>query len=551
MNFETKSHITNKISHHVFRDCIICGSYRLHFAFTLKEHRIVRCGNCGFMLINPQPSDDILGQIYGGDYFIFSENEDDIRHAEELKQSTANKYLSILIGDTCVNSASLLEISCGDGNFICRAASLGLKVTGVDYSQHACVMAKRKLQNGQDERIQDEINLLSGEQERFDYIVFCDTLEHVRDPRAFLHIVFDLLKPNGSILCVVPSLDTWPAKLLKTNWMNYKLEHLFYFDTKNLRSILFQNGFTEFRHFKAKKALSIDYIAGHFAKYPVPFWSKLLRAVRFALPQSLLRKEFSVTGGEIGIIAKKRSIPENLRLSVIMAVYNEINTIRDGIERVLNKQMQGIDIELILIESNSTDGTKDVVDLYKDHPRVKTVSEQIPCGKGHAVRAGLEAATGDFILIQDADDEYDIEDYDALLEPLISGREAFVLGARHGASSWKMRKFSGQPILTILLNSGHYFFATLVNILYWVRLKDPFTMYKVFRRDCIQNVSFECNRFDFDCELLIKLIRKGFKPIEIPVCYRSRSFAEGKKVRIFADPWTWLKAIIKYRFVTI
>jgi hypothetical protein len=76
-------------------------------------------------------------------------------------------------------------------------------------------------------------------------------------------------------------------------------------------------------------------------------------------------------------------------------------------------------------------------------------------------------------------------------------------------------------------------------------------MYKVFRRDCIQDISFECDRFDFDFELLIKLIRKGFKPIEIPVCYRSRSFAEGKKVRMFADPCTWLRAVIKYRFVKV
>ena len=540
-----------KNSNYIVSNCIVCGSRNLHYAFSLKEHRIVRCNDCGSMLINPQPSDAILSQIYSGDYFISLSNEDGLRHVEHLKQSTADRYLDTLIGNTDVSSATLLEIGCGNGDFLCRATSRGLKVTGVDYSQHACAIARSKLKEGQGDIIQGKISLLAGEKERFDYVVFCDVLEHVRDPRAFLQTVFDLLKPNGSVLCVIPSLDSWSAKLLKTNWMEFKLEHLFYFNTKNLRSILFQNGFSKFRHFPAKKTLSIDYIAGQFAKYPVPFWSQLVWIARLILPQSLLRKTFPITASGIGIIAKKSPMLGNRRLSVVMPAYNEINTIKNGIEKVLNKQLQNIDIELILVESNSTDGTKEIVDHYKDHPRVKTVFEQSPRGKGHAVRAGLEVATGDFVLIQDADDEYDIEDYDALIKPLVSGGEAFVLGARHGASSWKMREFSGQPIYAFLLNCGHLFFATLVNIVYGVWLKDPCTMYKVFRRDCIQGISFECNRFDFDYELLIKLIRKGFKPIEIPVCYRSRSFSEGKKVRMFADPWTWLRAIVKYRFVKV
>jgi len=341
------------------------------------------------------------------------------------------------------------------------------------------------------------------------------------------------------------------VQLLKTNWMEFKLEHLFYFDTKNLRSILFQNGFSEFRSFPARKTLSMDYIAGHFDKHPVPFWSGIVGLMRLILPHGLLRKTFPVTASGIGIIAKKSQVRENRCLSIVMPAYNEANTIQKGIERVLNKHLQNTVIELILVESNSTDGTREIVSQYKDHPQVKIVFEQNPCGKGHAVRAGFKMATGDFILIQDADDEYDIEDYDVLIEPLVSGREAFVLGARHGASSWKMREFSGDPVRAFILNLGHWFFTILVNVIYGVWLRDPFTMYKVFRRDCIQDISFECDRFDFDFELLIKLIRKGFKPIEIPVCYRSRSFAEGKKVRMFADPCTWLRAVIKYRFVKV
>jgi len=292
-----------------------------------------------------------------------------------------------------------LEIGCGNGDFLCRAASRGLKVTGVEYSQQASAEAKSKLQEGQGKIICGEIGHLAGGKEQFDYVVFCDLLEHVRDPGEFLRTVFDLLKSDGSILCVVPSLDSWSAKLLKTKWMEFKPEHLFYFNTKNLRSILFQNGFSEFRCFAVKKILSMYYIAGHFDKYPVAFWSWFVWLMRFILPQRLLRKTFPVTTGGICMVAKKRAVRGNCCLSVVMPAYNEANTIQKEIEKVLNKELRNMSIELILVESNSTDGTRKIVNQYKDHPRVKIVFEQKPRGKGHAVRAGLEVATGDFILI--------------------------------------------------------------------------------------------------------------------------------------------------------
>ena len=152
------------------------------------------------------------------------------------------------------------------------------------------------------------------------------------------------------------------------------------------------------------------------------------------------------------------------------------------------------------------------------------------------------------MLIQDADLEYDLEDYDALLEHLMAGRGAFVLGSRHGGNNvLKMRQFTGQLGLSLFLNLGHWFFATLINVLFLQRLHDPFTMFKVFRRDCLSGLEFQCNRFDFDFELLVKLIRKGYRPVELPVNYRSRSFKDGKKVRMFRDPLNWLATVIRLR----
>jgi glycosyltransferase involved in cell wall biosynthesis len=230
-------------------------------------------------------------------------------------------------------------------------------------------------------------------------------------------------------------------------------------------------------------------------------------------------------------------------------VYNEGATFVELIQELLAKTIEGLDIEVVIVESNSTDGTRDHVFQYQNHPKVQVILEDKPLGKGHAVRTGLKIAKGDIILFQDADLEYDLNDYEALLAPLLDLKANFVLGSRHGSqkNSWKIRQFSDSPGLSVFFNFGHVFFLTLFNAIYSQRLKDPFTMYKVFRRECLYGLRFECNRFDFDFEIVIKLLRKGYKPLELPVNYTSRSISEGKKVTVFRDPLTWIGALIKFR----
>lgn len=235
-------------------------------------------------------------------------------------------------------------------------------------------------------------------------------------------------------------------------------------------------------------------------------------------------------------------------LSVVVPIYNEAATVRTALDAIVAKEVPGWTLQLIFVESNSTDGTRELVRPYGAHPRVKLIFEDRPRGKGHAVRTGFAHATGDVILIQDADLEYDLDDYDILLAPLAAGRQSFVLGSRHGQGGWAIRQFSDQPMQALLLNLGHWGFTLLLNVTLGVWLRDPFTMYKVFRRDAIAGLTFECNRFDFDWELVIKLIRSGHRPIEIPISYKSRSFKEGKKVSVFRDPITWLWALARFRF---
>ncbi len=326
-------------SRFAFNSCIICGSRKLHYAFTLKGHRVVRCDDCGFMLINPQPSDIMLDKIDDGNYLAFSSENNDPYNIERLKKIVADKYLDVLIGDADIDSKNLLEIGYGNGYFLGHTAERGIKVTGVDYSTYSRITSDKDKNHGENRVAQGGLNLFSGNNERFDYIIFCDVLERVPDPQSFLQLVFNLLKPNGKILCVVPSLDSWPARLLKTSWMEFRIENLFYFDEKNLRSFLFQNGFSEFKHFPVTKILSLENIARHLSKNPVPFLSSLVKCVNFIMPRELGRKPFSITASSICMVAEKRSFLNERHplLSVIMPAYNEINTIQNGIDKVLQK----------------------------------------------------------------------------------------------------------------------------------------------------------------------------------------------------------------------
>jgi glycosyltransferase involved in cell wall biosynthesis len=237
-------------------------------------------------------------------------------------------------------------------------------------------------------------------------------------------------------------------------------------------------------------------------------------------------------------------------LSVVMAVYNEAKTVADVIEQVLKVDLGDRRLELIIVESNSTDGTREIVESFANEQCVKLIFQDAPRGKGFAVREGMAAATGDVILIQDGDLEYSVNDYPNLLLPIERGETSFVLGSRH-VRGRPIRYFADSRWTSVVLNTAHWGFTAMFDLTYGVRLRDPFTMYKVFRRECIEGLEFTSDRFDFDWELVAKLIRCGHKPIEVPVTYTSRDFKSGKKVRMWRDPLTWIVACAKFRVAPI
>jgi glycosyltransferase involved in cell wall biosynthesis len=222
--------------------------------------------------------------------------------------------------------------------------------------------------------------------------------------------------------------------------------------------------------------------------------------------------------------------------------------VRQVIEALLTKPLR-VEKELIIVESGSRDGTREIVAEYQGTPGVQVLFEPEPRGKGHAVRRGLAACTGSIVLIQDADLEYDVDDYDALLEPILQGRSSFVLGSRTlGAGDWKVRRFASGPASGLLLNLAQVGFAKTFNLLYQQRTTDVNTMFKVFRRSCLDGVELSSDGFELDIELVCKLVLAGYAPLEVPVNYVARDFSQGKKIRFLRDAWPGYAAFFKYRW---
>lgn len=225
-----------------------------------------------------------------------------------------------------------------------------------------------------------------------------------------------------------------------------------------------------------------------------------------------------------------------LRLSVIIPCYNEESTIEEIVRQV---QATGRADEIVLVDDGSTDATRELVGRLNGHGGVKVVSHDQNKGKGGAVRTGLQHATGDVLLIQDADLEYDPRDYGALLQPIEEGKARAVYGSR----------FLGGPHRTMFFwhMLGNRFLTLVTNILFDTILSDMETGYKVFTADISAGLDLKSSGWGFDPEITAKILRQGVRIYEVPISYAGREFHEGKKIS-WRDGITVLWTLIRYRF---
>jgi len=245
------------------------------------------------------------------------------------------------------------------------------------------------------------------------------------------------------------------------------------------------------------------------------------------------------------------------KVSIIIPIYNERGTVAELLGRIHDLRLDGFEKEVIIVEDNSTDGTRDIVKAFcKGKPDCKLILNDAPRGKGHAVRMGLEKASGDIFAIQDADLEYNVGDYPKLLKPFISDGANFVLGSRHltedGDTTHMIRKFHGKErFYAYVMNFGGMFLHKCFNLLYGTHISDPTTMYKLFTRELYEKVALTGDYFELDWEIVSKFVRLGYLPVEIPVKYESRGLKAGKKVRLYRDVPKWLYMIIICQFTPV
>ncbi|MFN2218710.1 MAG: glycosyltransferase family 2 protein [Anaerolineae bacterium] len=228
-----------------------------------------------------------------------------------------------------------------------------------------------------------------------------------------------------------------------------------------------------------------------------------------------------------------------MKLSIIMPVYNEQATLSEILNQVRAVTLDGVEKELVVVDDGSTDGSHDILAAEAEEGDLQVLYLEQNRGKGAAVRAGIEHASGDLIIIQDADLEYDPRDYPTLIRPILEGRVTVVygsrfLGPRKAMLFWHM---IGNKLLTLT-----------TNILYNAILSDMETCYKCFRADVIKDIPLRSRRFEFEPEITAKVLKRGHRIFEVPISYYGREVHEGKKISWRDAPiafWT----LFKYRFV--
>jgi glycosyltransferase involved in cell wall biosynthesis len=226
-----------------------------------------------------------------------------------------------------------------------------------------------------------------------------------------------------------------------------------------------------------------------------------------------------------------------MEITVIIPVYNEVNTILEILRRV---QAMQIAHEIVVVDDGSTDGTRQVLADLDGQGIVRTIFHEHNQGKGAAVRTGIHAATGDVLIIQDADLEYDPRDYPALLRPIDEGiadvvfGSRFLGGARRPILFWHM---VANKLLTLI-----------TNILYNNILTDMETGYKIFRNSVVSDMPLHARGFEFEPEFTAKVLKRKVRIFEVPITFNPRNYEEGKKIKL-RDAFVAMWALVKYRFV--
>ncbi len=530
--FEPTSAVATARSHSRYVPCPACKADMADYLFHRAGVRFVRCGACSAVYVNPareQPINTLLTER-----FRFSDRDRALMTAdiERLLQHVAQDHVRIT--GTALERTLLIGAHLPEFASVPSAVTHGFEIAEVDDAKFTRLA------------LDSDISWLAPYLARAPQVVLLnDLLEVCTDPGAVIAALVAALPASTLFAVTYTNADSLPARMMRRYWQSFFDHKSTYFSTGNLTALLGRYGLVLKAQYAMPVHRSMERV-GNIVDRIAPG----LGIARVAHTGLLGKVSLPLkAGNRVAVFGRSAHAAQPAeKLSIVLPVFNEVRFAAQVIDAVLAKQLR-IDREVIIVESNSTDGTRDIVRGYEGRPGVRVVYEDKPRGKGHAVRTGLQHVTGTIVLIQDSDFEYDIEDYDALIEPILQRKAMFVLGSRSlGLDDWKVRKYDTTPIKGLALNFAQVMFAKTYNVLYQQRVTDVNTMFKVFRSECLDGLDLHGNGFELDIELACKLARNGNSPMEIPVNYSARGFEDGKKIRFWRDAIPSYFALFRYRF---
>lgn len=495
-----------------FIDCPVCGSREEDYLFHDDAGRHVRCDGCGFIFVNPIPTEPPLAATLSKE-FISRLPVKRILHVEEVKE-LLERSISAFVRAKGKSPSRVVLLGATTRELVSSAQAGYLPAEVVALSDEEAVSL---LWHG-------EATAIAQSLESVDFLVLHELLDHSLRPDRVLQAILGAVPHAAWVVVVYRDNSSITARLLRRWWRGYAAGRTSFFSRGNVAALARRAGAWPRVSFEVSTRQTISTVLHRFSrKFGEANFLRALNQIRFKVP----------LGRTVTLIEVQKHQHE--LLSIVVPVYNERRYARQVLNALLALELP-VEYELVIVESNSTDGTREIIKTFENLPRVKLLFEERPMGKGHAVRAGLRAAAGTIILIQDADFEYDLNDYASLLKPILTHRAEFVLGSRSlGLGGWKVRQYSGTPLRAWLMNLAQVTFAWTYNALFVQKVTDINTMFKVFRRHCLSRFELKSNGFELDIELACKLAAAGFNPHEVPVNYRGRGFEEGKKIRFFHD----------------
>jgi hypothetical protein len=531
--FEPTPAVAASRTHSRFVDCSVCRADNSEYLFYHVGVRFVRCRTCGLVYVNP------IGDA-GVNYFDAARLP---KHADALDRANLARDFDAILAELAnayriangrpPKGVLLLGRYLDEYDELENAKALGLEVVRISDDEFASLAGGTNLGW--------IAQRLAGKTP--DIVILDELLEATSAPGASLSPIVTSIPQHAWLVVHYADASSLEARTLRRYWPRFFEHKRAFFSSNNLATLMSRHGLALRSQFASPTHVTLSYAVGRAvpdAPKALRVAARAARGLGFPMPM----------GNRIAIFCRpddEARAATREKLSIVLPVYNEARYVAQVIDTILDKQLE-IDRELIIVESNSTDGTRDVVRAYEQRDGVRVIYEDAPRGKGHAVRTGLRAVTGSIVLIQDADFEYDVDDYDALLSPILQHRTHFVLGSRSlGLDDWKIRRFEGTPVRRFVLNAAQVAFSITFNALYQQRVTDMNTMFKVFRTHCLDGIDLECDRFDLDVELVCKIVKNGYDAFEVPVNYVSRGFAEGKKVSFIKDAVPCYVAMFRYR----